>query len=82
MNITQSHLQAAPGNTQGRWLYPYYQRIIAETMDTTLADFLAISDRTDDWDKEAFITRVHDMFDLCLRSLDLLHQDRVWTGSN
>ena len=47
---------------EGHDLYTYYQRIIAETMDATLADFLSISDRTDDWDKEAFITRVHDIF--------------------
>ncbi|HHX20117.1 MAG TPA: preprotein translocase subunit SecA [Clostridiaceae bacterium] len=47
---------------EGHDLEPYYKRIISETMDATLADFLAISDRTVDWDKEAFVTRVNDMY--------------------
>ncbi|HHW93143.1 MAG TPA: preprotein translocase subunit SecA [Clostridiaceae bacterium] len=47
---------------EGHDLHPYYQRIISETMDAILADFLVVSDQTDDWDKEAFVTRVNDMF--------------------
>ncbi len=47
---------------EGQDLHPYYKRIIAETMDATLADFLATSESTSDWDKEALVTRVIDMF--------------------
>ncbi len=47
---------------EGQDLHAYYQRILTSTMDKILADFLAQSQETEDWDKEAFYTRVSDLF--------------------
>lgn len=47
---------------EGHDLHPFYQRIVADTMDATLADFLSSSENTEDWDREALMTRVVDLF--------------------
>ncbi len=47
---------------QGHDLHPYYIRIIQEAMESVLHDFLQVSDDTGLWDKEAFFTRVSDLF--------------------
>ncbi len=47
---------------EGQDLHPYYERIIAASLDKILADFLAGSEETGDWDREAFLTRVSDLF--------------------
>lgn len=47
---------------EGHDLHPYYIRIIQEAMESVLHDFLQVSDDTGLWDKEAFFTRVSDLF--------------------
>lgn len=47
---------------EGQDLHPYYQRILTTTMEKILADFLVQSPETENWDREAFFTRVSDLF--------------------
>ena len=47
---------------EGHDLHPYYERIIRETMAGVVGDFLQSAEDTSLWDREAFFTRVVDLF--------------------
>lgn len=47
---------------EGHDLHPYYERIVAGIMESTVGDFLSDSPDTASWDREAFISRISDIF--------------------
>lgn len=47
---------------EGHDLHPFYRRIIAESVDRTMGDFLMRSHDARDWDREGLKTRIVDQF--------------------